>query len=212
MASFEGKLVLSRWMLKQFGTDKLEALSNTLSADQLIGFGVENRSKYAHEIITRTPEESRTVDDDRLQYNDDNIVRHWKQITEKRNHRDSAFRYCLLSITRTGIDISQTVLCCATILITSGSSSIGTCLSASRLNFFKKAVHSKLAVWITAGGGKTHTTHVIHRTNKRCQSRRVFDVEDEFTEKCAELIDVLEQRMNQHTDRARLFTIRWQVA
>jgi len=52
MARFEDKLVLSRWILEQFGTDKLEAMSNTLSADHLIGFDEENSSKYVHELIT----------------------------------------------------------------------------------------------------------------------------------------------------------------
>ncbi len=46
---------------------------------------------------------------------------------------------------------------------------------------------------------------------QRRQRQQIFDVEDEINEKRDKLIDALEQRMNQHTDRARLFTMRWQV-
>ncbi len=166
MARFEDKLVLSRWMLMQFGTDKLEALSNTLSADQLIGFTEENCSKYAHEIITLTPEESRTVDDDRLQYYDDNIVRHWKQITEKRNRGGSTlfplyFQYLSLLFTEHYLDRYFT-----------DRSGLCDDLNQYRGQFnqdlpereqikpFKESDLNKLAVWIATGGGKTLIMHV----------------------------------------------------
>jgi len=46
---------------------------------------------------------------------------------------------------------------------------------------------------------------------QRRQRQEIFDVEDEIIEKRDALIEALEQRMNQHTETARLFTIRWQV-
>ena len=46
---------------------------------------------------------------------------------------------------------------------------------------------------------------------QRRQRQQIFDVEDEIIEKRDQLIEALEQRMNQHTETARLFTIRWKV-
>ena len=46
---------------------------------------------------------------------------------------------------------------------------------------------------------------------QRRQRQQIFDVEDEIIEKRDQLIDALEQRMHQHTQTTRLFTIRWQV-
>ena len=46
---------------------------------------------------------------------------------------------------------------------------------------------------------------------KRRQRQRIFDVEDEIMEKRDSLIDALERRMQQRTEIAPLFTIRWTV-
>jgi len=166
MARFEDKLVLSRWILEQFGTDKLEAMSNTLSADHLIGFDEENSSKYVHELITWIPEESRPVTNDQLRFYDDNIVRHWKRITEKRNHGGSTlfplyFQYLSLLFTEHYLNryfADRSALCVD--------------LNQFRIQFnqdlpereqvepFKESDLNKLAVWIATGGGKTLIMHV----------------------------------------------------
>ena len=46
---------------------------------------------------------------------------------------------------------------------------------------------------------------------QRRQRQQIFDVEDEIIEKRDQLIEALEQRMNQHAQTDRLFTIRWSV-
>jgi len=46
---------------------------------------------------------------------------------------------------------------------------------------------------------------------QRRQRQQIFDVEDEIIEKRDQLIGALEQRMRQHTEITRLFTIRWKV-
>lgn len=47
--------------------------------------------------------------------------------------------------------------------------------------------------------------------DQRRQRQAIFDVEDEIIEKRDALIEALEQRLQQHTDSQRLFTIRWHV-
>jgi SNF2 family DNA or RNA helicase len=48
-------------------------------------------------------------------------------------------------------------------------------------------------------------------TKKRRLRQRIFDVEDEITEKRDRLIDALEKRMQQRTSSERIFTVRWGV-
>ena len=48
-------------------------------------------------------------------------------------------------------------------------------------------------------------------TKKRRLRQRIFDVEDEITEKRDRLIDALEKRMQQRASSERIFTIRWSV-
>ena len=166
MARFEDKLVLSLWVLAQFGTDKLEALGNTLSADHLIGFDEENSSKYIHELMTWMPEGNRVVDNDQLRYYDDNIVRHWKQITEKRNHGGSTlfplyFQYLSLLFTEHYLDryfTDRFVLCEN---LNQFREQFNQDLpEREQIEPFKETDLNKLAVWIATGGGKTLIMHV----------------------------------------------------
>ena len=166
MARFEDKLVLSCWALDQFGTDKLEALSNTLSADRLIGFDEENCSKYVNELITWMPEKNRTVTNGQLRYYDDNIVRHWKRITKKRNHEGSTlfplyFQYLSLLFTEHYLDryfTDRFVLCYD---LNQFREQFNQNLpERERIELFKEADLNKLAVWIATGGGKTLIMHV----------------------------------------------------
>ena len=46
---------------------------------------------------------------------------------------------------------------------------------------------------------------------KRRLRQRIFDVEDEITEKRDRLIDALEKRMQQRTSSEHIFTVRWSV-
>ena len=48
-------------------------------------------------------------------------------------------------------------------------------------------------------------------TKKRRLRQRIFDVEDEITEKRDRLIDALEKRMKQRTSSERIFTVRWSI-
>lgn len=166
MSRFEDKLVLSHWILAQFGTESLEALSNTLSADYLIGFDEENSSKFVHELMTCMLESKRVVKDDQLRQYDDNIVRYWRRITERRNHNGNTlyplyFQYLSLLFTEHYLDryfTDRAALC----------NDLNRFLKQFNQNLperkhikpFKEADLNKLAVWIATGGGKTLIMHV----------------------------------------------------
>ncbi len=166
MARFEDKLVLSRWMLAQFGAETLEALGNTLSADHLIGFDEENSSKFVHELMTWMPESRRVVKDDQLRQYDDNIVRHWRRITERRNHSGNIlyplyFQYLSLLFTEHYLDryFTDRAALCTDLnrFCDAFNEKLPEC---ERITSFAEDDLNKLAIWIATGGGKTLIMHV----------------------------------------------------
>ncbi len=166
MSRLEDKLALSRWMLAQFGAETLEALGNTLSADHLIGFDEENSSKFMHELMTWMPESRRAVKDEQLRQYDDNIVRHWRQITERRNHSGNTlyplyFQYLSLLFTEHYLDRyfqDRAALCKD---LNDYCESFNAHLpERERITPFVESDLNKLAVWIATGGGKTLIMHV----------------------------------------------------
>ena len=166
MSRFEDKLILSRWMLAQFGAETLEALGNTLSADHLIGFDEENSSKFVHELMTWMPEELREVKDDKLRQYDDNIVRHWCRITKRRNHNGNTlyplyFQYLSLLFTEHYLDryFGDRAALCAD-LNRFRESFNDKLPEREHITPFEEGDLNKLAIWIATGGGKTLIMHV----------------------------------------------------
>ncbi len=62
-----------------------------------------------------------------------------------------------------------------------------------------------------------HEQHIIQEEitklerKKRQLRERIFDIEDEITEKRNQLVAALEKRLQQKTNSTALFTIRWRV-
>lgn len=81
---FDQKLVLFQWMLKLFEVNKFEDLASELRSPELESFDEENISRYHLVLRTRLFDRERLSTDMLLAY-DENIVNHWKKITEKRN-------------------------------------------------------------------------------------------------------------------------------
>ena len=166
MSRFEDKLILGHWMLSQFGAESLETLGNTLSADHLIGFDEENSSKFVHELMTWMPESRRALKDEQLRQYDDNIVRHWRQITERRNHSGNTlyplyFQYLSLLFTEHYLDRyfqDRAALCKD---LNDYCESFNAHLpERERIAPFVESDLNKLAAWIATGGGKTLIMHV----------------------------------------------------
>ncbi|MCL1051878.1 DEAD/DEAH box helicase family protein [Shewanella abyssi] len=173
MARFENKLVLGHWMLKQFGVESLEVLGKTLSAEHLIGFDEENSSKYLYELLSWIPEANRAVKDDFLRQYDDNIVKHWRDITDKRNHAGNTlyplyFQYLSVLFTEHYLDryFNDKAALCSELnhyLVDYNQEHLkqkGKNAEAHYVEPFKESDLNKLAVWIATGGGKTLIMHV----------------------------------------------------
>src|SRR2546421_5229288 len=81
---FDQRLVLNQWMLSLFEVDSFDQLADTLRDPSLEGFDADNISLYHHRLATRLFERHELSAQQLLEY-DQNIVRHWQAITEKRN-------------------------------------------------------------------------------------------------------------------------------
>lgn len=80
---FEHRLVLASWMFKLFGVATFEDLARPMREPDLEGFDEDGISRF-YQRLKLIPGRSELSDDLLLAY-DENIVRHWKIITRKRN-------------------------------------------------------------------------------------------------------------------------------
>lgn len=80
---FEHRLVLVNWILDLFGVASFENLAKNLRDPEFEGFNEDNVSRF-HQCMKLLFDRPGLPNDLLLAY-DENIVRHWKAITEKRN-------------------------------------------------------------------------------------------------------------------------------
>jgi hypothetical protein len=81
---FFQKLVLNQWMLSLFEISTFDQLAEGLKSPRLEGFDEDNVSRFYHALCAQLFDRKVLPFDVLLGY-DQNIVRHWKTITEKRN-------------------------------------------------------------------------------------------------------------------------------
>lgn len=82
--SFHQDLVLNRWMLRFFNTDKLAGLKLRLGEDRHEGIDADGQTKFFHELMHGLFNPNLTAEADLRRY-DLNIVRYWQAITVERN-------------------------------------------------------------------------------------------------------------------------------
>lgn len=83
---FDRRLVLQQWMLSLLEVRQLEQLADDLRSPSLEGFDENNVSRYFHALSARLWEREQLSRDVLLSY-DENIVRHWQRITERRSRQ-----------------------------------------------------------------------------------------------------------------------------
>lgn len=81
---FDERLVLYQWMLELFEIPSFETLAKEMREPEREGFSEDNVSRFYHFLNERFFDRQELSADVLLGY-DQNIVRHWKKITEKRN-------------------------------------------------------------------------------------------------------------------------------
>lgn len=82
--SFHQELVLNRWMLQFFNTDKLAGLTLRLGEGRHEGIDEDGQSKFFHELMRGLFNPNRLADTELRRY-DLNIVHYWQEITAERN-------------------------------------------------------------------------------------------------------------------------------
>ena len=81
---FEEWLVLNQWLLGLFGVSKFEHLAAKLKAPELEDFDENNVTRFYHALCLYIRLDWRpALPDNQLLAYDEDIVRHWKQITER---------------------------------------------------------------------------------------------------------------------------------
>jgi hypothetical protein len=162
---FDQRLVLNQWLLSLFEVGSFEDLARMLDDPELEGFDDEGISRFHHALAMRLLDRAQLTRDDLLAY-DQNIVRHWRAITERRRHDGRSvlpkyFQYLALLFTEIYLDRyfrdRDALLAALNAFV-------------ERFNFGKAPADyvdryqpeqlNKLAFWCATGSGKTLLMHV----------------------------------------------------
>ena len=162
---FEQKLIINRWVLHILEASSFEKLQEWLKDPDLEGFDEENISRYCQLLTSRLFDREHLTQDDLLRY-DANIVRHWQQITAKRNHQEGRtlypkyFQYLALLFTEIYLDRyfqdAQVLLTELNHQVTEFNSDQ---TAREQLKPFGVSELNKLAFWMATGSGKTLLMH-----------------------------------------------------
>jgi hypothetical protein len=161
---FEQRLVLHQWLLGLFGMSSFERLAANLKAPELEGFDENNVTRFHHQLrlLFDRPE----LPHDLLLAYDQNIVRHWKQITERRNHGGpflypKYFQYLALLFTEIYLDRyfrdAEGLLANLNAHVATFNASAP---EASHIGPYTGQDLNKLAFWMATGSGKTLLMHI----------------------------------------------------
>lgn len=164
---FEQKLVLNRWVLSLFGVSSFESLTRNLKGSELEDFDQDNISRFYRALCLHIPTYKRPhLPDDLLLAYDQNIVRHWKRITERRNHAGSSlypkyFQYLALLFTEIYLDRyfhdADNLLAKLNKHVEDFNSKAP---EPNRVEPYTRQDLNKIAFWMATGSGKTLLMHI----------------------------------------------------
>ncbi|MFC2406202.1 MAG: DEAD/DEAH box helicase family protein [Cardiobacterium sp.] len=165
MATFHDHLIINRWLLSLFNQHDLQAFKTRLGDDRFSGLDESGQTRF-FEQLNNSLFHSDAIDEQTLRRYDFNIVRHWQQITAKRNHAEGHelqlkyFQYLSLLFTEIYLDWyfnRRNGLCDAL------NQTLAQYLQerdARNLSPYGIEDLNKLAYWNATGSGKTLLMHV----------------------------------------------------
>lgn len=163
---FQQRLVLNQWVLKLFGVNRFEELAEDLKGPHLEGLDENNVSKFHHSLKLRLFENAELPYDLLLAY-DQNIVRHWKRITDRRNAIEKRtlwpkyFQYLTLLFTEVYLDRyfrdKEKLLNDLNTHVVAFNAEKP---KGDQVDAFAHEDLNKLAFWNATGSGKTLLMHV----------------------------------------------------
>ncbi|GIW90226.1 MAG: hypothetical protein KatS3mg109_0658 [Pirellulaceae bacterium] len=161
---FEQRLVLNQWLLGLFGVPSFDRLTANLKAPEFEGFDENNVTRFHHNLrlLFDRPE----LPHDLLLAYDQNIVRHWRRITERRNHAGAFlypkyFQYLALLFAEIYLDRyfrdPEGLLAQLNAHVNAFNQNAP---EASRIDPYTRQDLNKVAFWMATGSGKTLLMHI----------------------------------------------------
>ena len=162
---FDQRLVLNQWLLSLFEVGSFDDLAKMLDDPELEGFDDEGTSRFHHALAMRLFDRAQLTRDDLLAY-DQNIVRHWRAITERRRHDGRSvlpkyFQYLALLFTEIYLDryFGDPEALLAALNAFVEPFNFGKA-PADHIEPYEPEQLNKLAFWCATGSGKTLLMHV----------------------------------------------------
>lgn len=162
---FDQRLILNKWMLSLFEVDNFTKLAEMLRGDSLEGFDADNISLFHHRLAIQRFESHELSAQQLLEY-DQNIVRHWQAITEKRNltgHLLYPKYFQYLSLLFTEIYLDRYFRAPARLLADLNEHVVKfneDKSAADQIEAYEESQLNKLAFWNATGSGKTLLMHI----------------------------------------------------
>lgn len=106
--ALDKRLVLNQWLLSLFGCDAFEKLADTLKDPAFEGYTADNNTNFLR-LLQALPRRHASLSADMLLAYDEHIVRHWKQIVDRREQAGTSlfmkyFQYLTLLFTEIYLD------------------------------------------------------------------------------------------------------------
>lgn len=162
---FDRRLVLFQWFMDMFEVKDFYTLSESMRDPRFEGFDEEGRSNFYYNLRSLIGR-IKLTDEQLLEY-DENIVRHWKQITLKRNRNAGQvlypkyFQYLSLLFTEIYLDRYFTDDKLLLQEFNDFREQFNLDLpEESKVKSFVESEINKLAFWCATGGGKTLLMHI----------------------------------------------------
>lgn len=162
--AFDDKLVLNQWVLGLFEVGSFEELAEILADPRLEGFDEDGVSRFGRELVHRLLDREQLPADVLLGY-DENIVRHWRAVTERRAHAGEPlypkyFQYLALLFTEIYLDRwfhdPDALLGALNRETERFNAEVS---KADRLQPYTPEQLRKIAFWMATGSGKTLLMH-----------------------------------------------------
>jgi hypothetical protein len=162
---FDQRLVLLQWMLGLFEVGSFDALAELLKDPRLEGFDEDNVSRFARELTQRLFDREELPAAVLLGY-DENIVRHWNTVAERRSQTGQAlypkyFQYLALLFTEIYLDRyfhdEEALLASLNAHVERFNEAAP---RADQVSPFEPKDLRKIAFWMATGSGKTLLMHV----------------------------------------------------
>jgi superfamily II DNA or RNA helicase len=162
---FDRRLALFHWLLDLFEARSFDELAQPLKEARFEGFDADNITHFHHALAARPLRHNRLTKTELLGY-DENIVRHWRRITARRNLRGNTlypkyFQYLALLFTEIYLDRyfrdRDKLLEDLNLFLTNFNRDRD---AEDHVSAYRLEDLNKIALWSATGSGKTLLMHV----------------------------------------------------